>query len=302
MALEWPSETVLKEDLIEPWCQPSSNQVLDFHGDPLKAGLVVFSDGNHHMALLESLKAFYRRHPRVNDIFYATTPPSPIVKLLRTGAIRLGNLTLSIRPHVFISPPQVLETLKSEGYIKQHQLLAQNRGSVLLIPVGNPKNITTLAGLMRQDVRLFISNPDTEKTSYSGYRQTLEGMAARQGMDIEAFCRNVFGETLVLGRRIHHREAPEAVADGRADTAILYYHLALRYTRIFPNRFDIIALGGTRTDPDPPPENLTAIIHMGMIRDGGPWGERFLTFMQSEIVAQIYARHGLRHRRDIPAL
>jgi hypothetical protein len=152
---------------------------------------------------------------------------------------------------------------------------------------------------MRQDVRLFISNPDTEKTSYSGYRRTLEGMAGRQGLDNEAFCRDVFGETAVFGRRIHHREAPEAVADGHADAAIVYYHLALRYTRIFPNRFDIIALGGTRTDPEPPPENLTAGIHMGVIRDGGTWGERFLTFMQSDIAARIYARHGLRHRRDI---
>ena len=89
MALEWPSETVLGENEIEPWCQPASNRVLDFHGDPLKAKLVVFSDGNHHMALLESLKVFYQEHPQVNDIFYATTPPYPIVKLLQTGAIRL---------------------------------------------------------------------------------------------------------------------------------------------------------------------------------------------------------------------
>ncbi len=28
---------------------------VDFHGDPTKANIVVFSDGNHHMALLHSL-------------------------------------------------------------------------------------------------------------------------------------------------------------------------------------------------------------------------------------------------------
>jgi len=56
MVLDWPSETVLAEDKIEQWHQPVSNRVLDFHGDPIKANLVVFSDGNHHMALLQSLQ------------------------------------------------------------------------------------------------------------------------------------------------------------------------------------------------------------------------------------------------------
>ena len=54
MVLDWTSETVLAEDKIEQWYQPLSNRVLDFHGDPIKANLVVFSDGNHHMALLHS--------------------------------------------------------------------------------------------------------------------------------------------------------------------------------------------------------------------------------------------------------
>jgi ABC-type molybdate transport system substrate-binding protein len=299
MTLDWPSETVLPEDKVEQWCQLGSNRVLDFHGDPMKAKLVVFSDGNHHMALLQSLKAFYDKQSQVNDIFYATTPPYPMIKLLKTGAIRLGNLTLSVRPHVFISPPHVLERLKTEGYLQQHQLLAQNRGSVLLISRDNPKQIKSIQDLMRKDLRLFISNPETEEISYTGYRHTLEGMAKRHGLDGDAFCRTVFGKTAVFGQRIHHREAPETVATGQADVAIVYYHLAIHYTRIFPDQFDIIPLGGTNTDPDPPPENLIAKIHMGLINDGGLWGKQFIIFMQGEIVARIYAQHGLQHKRDV---
>jgi ABC-type molybdate transport system substrate-binding protein len=299
MFLDWPSETVLTEDKIEQWNQPASNRVLDFHGDPIKANLVVFSDGNHHMALLQSLKAFHHEMPQIDDIFYATTPPYPIVKLLKAGAIRLANLTISVRPHVFISPPDLLERLKTEGYLNRHQFLAQNRGSVLLISRDNPKQIESIQDLMRNDVRLFISNPETEKTSYSGYRHTLEGMAKRQGLDGEAFRRAVFGKTAVFGQRIHHREAPEAVVTGQADVAIVYYHLALRYTRIFPDQFDTIPLGGTKTAPEPPSENLIGKIHMGLINDGGRWGEKFVVFMKGETVAQIYAEHGLQHRRDV---
>jgi len=293
MILKWPAETVTDEDRVENWREPGSNLVLDFHGDPLKAGLVVFSDGNHHMALQDALKEFHRQNPGVGDIFYATSPPYPIVKLLQDGAIRLGNLTLSVRPHVFISPPRVLDRLRSAGHITTHVFLARNRGSVLLIPRDNPRQIAGIQDLMRPDVRLFISNPDTEKTSYGGYRRTLEGLSERQGLDKDAFCREVFGETAVFGRRIHHREAPEAVAAGRADAAIVYYHLALRYTRIFPGRFDIIPLGGSKNHPEPPPENLTAHIHMGLVGDGGIWGRQFMAFMQSEEVSQIYIQHGL---------
>jgi len=79
MDLACESETLLSEDKIEQWHQPVSNRVLDFHGDPIKANLVVFSDGNHHMALLHSLKAFHHEMPQVDDIFYATTPPLGLI-------------------------------------------------------------------------------------------------------------------------------------------------------------------------------------------------------------------------------
>jgi hypothetical protein len=295
MYLKWPPETVLPQDRVEPWYQAPSNCVLDFHGDPIEARLVVFSDGNHHMALLDALRAFYEVHPDVRDICYATTPPYPIIKMLRVGAIRLGNLTLRLRPHVFISPPHVLDRLQEEGLVHTHRRLARNQGSVLLITGGNPKQILTLADLMRDDVRLFISNPETETVSYQGYRQTLQGLAAHQGLDAEAFARSVFGPSAVWGQRIHHREAPQALADGRADAAIVYYHLALRYTRIFPGLFDFIPLGGTKEKPEPGEANHISEISLGLIGESGPWGRRFEAFMHSRPVADLYAAHGLRH-------
>jgi len=299
MPLEWPTETVLAEEQVEPWFQTQSNYVLDFHGDPLQAKLTVFSDGNHHMALLDALKSFHREHPEVRDIFFATTPPQPIVKILRTGAIRIGNLTLSMRPHVFISPPGVLDGLQAEGFIQSHRLLARNQGSVLLIRRRNSKNIRSLADLMRRDVRRFISHPEDEKVSYEGYRQTLERLAGHQGLDVAAFNKAVFGNNAVWGQRIHHREAPEALAAGRADAAIVYYHLALRYTRIFPELFDFMPLGGTKQHPEPGEGNRVADIHLGLVDDGGVWGRPFAEYMLSRTVADHYRAHGLCHVMDL---
>ena len=300
MSLQWPSETVSGEDLVEPWEQAGSNRVLDFHGDPAKARLTVFSDGNHHMALRDALSAFYEENPAVQDIFYATTPPYPIIRILKAGAIRLGNLTLRLKPHVFISPPDVLDRLQAEGLLQSHRLLARNQGCVLLIARENPKNINNLADLMRGDVRLFISNPRTEKVSCQGYRESLEDMAGAQGLDTDAFSAAVFGEKAVWGQCIHHREAPEALADGRADAAVVYYHLALRYTRIFPELFAFIPMGGTTENPEPFAENRISEIHLGLIGRGGRWGRRFEKFMCSPTVADIYAAHGLCHAAHGP--
>ena len=52
--LEWPQEAARLQGSDEPsFGHAGSNLCLDFHGDPKRAGLVVFSDGNHHMALEE---------------------------------------------------------------------------------------------------------------------------------------------------------------------------------------------------------------------------------------------------------
>ncbi len=295
MTLHWPAETIQTGKKATRWCQPASNIVLDFHGDPFNAEIIVFSDGNHHMALLPSLQSFVDATPGVSEIFYATTPPGPIVSVLRTGTLQLGNLTLSVRPHLFISPPHVLDNLQQEGFLKNHRLLARNKGSVLLVAKNNPKNILSVADLMRDDVRLFISNPDTESVSHQGYRKTLVGIAVEQGLNRHEFEMSVFEATIVLGERIHHREAPEAVASGTADAAIVYYHLALRYVRIFPELFDMILLGGSSSNPAAHPENRIAAIHIGLVGDGGPWGEKLMCFLLGHTVADIYHQHGLQH-------
>ena len=57
-----------------------------------------------------------------------------------------------------------------------------------------------------------------------------------RGIDVGALERRLSGEggeskegsgPIVFGERIHHREAPQALADGKADVAMVYYHLAL---------------------------------------------------------------------------
>lgn len=304
--LNWPLEATCPSEPGQRWAQPESNICLDFHGDPITAGLVVFSDGNHHMALEACLQTFRLQHPEVVDIFYATTPPGVIVKLLTSGQLLLGNLTLSRLPNIFISPPGIMDRLQADNYVPSHQVFMQSRGNVMLVRKGNPKAVHGIADLLREDVRLFISNPITEKASYEVYEQSLLGLAEEYGVSQESVKDLLGGSSarLVTGKRIHHREAPQYLFDDRADVAFVYYHLALRYTRIFPEHFEIVPVNtssntkettgsGLKGEPDYSENNLCTDYHIGLVGDGGEWGKTFLDYMFSDAVTRRYVEHGL---------
>ena len=286
--LTWPVETCSADtNHAFHWNQPTSNLCLDFHGDPVSANLVVFSDGNHHMALEACCNLFLKTHPDVVDIFYATTPPKVILESVLRGGLFLGNLHINVQPHVFISPANILDKLVDQGKVFSHKAFARSRGHVFLVKKGNPKNISGASDLLRDDVTLTLSNPVTETASYDVYKQTLLDVAREQSLDIEAFNTliSLKSKTTVFGESIHHREVPQALYSSRADVAVVYYHLALRYTRIFPDDFEFIEIE-TATKP-------YTDYHIGLINDGGVWGPQFLDFMTSKIALAIYQQHGL---------
>lgn len=290
MQLDWPYEGATPLPPGAPrFAHAGSNICLDFHGDPRTSGLVVFSDGNHHMALADALAAFRRRYVEVNDIFYVTTPPRVVVDAMKAGMLVVGHLRLSIRPNVFIGPATLLERLSSEGHVIGPKAFAASCGNVMLVRRGNPRRIAGVADLARDDVRLFLSNPVTEEASHRIYTTALRKVAARQGIDASFLDTSPGAASrVVYGECIHHREAPQYLVDDRADVAIVFHHLALRYTRIFPDIFDFIPLA-SEGDPD----QVIGRICIALVGNGGEWGARLLEFMLGEEVARIYREHGL---------
>ena len=291
--LPWPPEAANKLQAAAEFRATESNIVLDFHGDPLRAGLTVFSDGNHHMALEESLAAFLKRRPEAVDVFYATTPPRALLDALETGALSIGNLVLSARPHVFIGPAEVLDQLVAGGAMAAHVPFARSRGNVLLIRRGNPKNIVGLADLLRPDVRLALSNPVTEAASHHVYRETILGLAEAEGQDRDRYRRHLDDGAFVASALIHHREIPQMLADDVADVAVVYFHLALRYARVFEDLFEIVPLSALAGDGGATDANRLTRYHVGLIGDGGRFGAALRDFMTGPDVAAIYDRHGL---------
>jgi len=294
-SLSWPPEAAkYPDDSIRRFAAPASNLVLDFHGDPSTAGLAVFSDGNHHMALEASVRTFLAENPDVNDVFYTTTPPAPLVDALKGSGLAIGNLRISRKPDVFIGPDNILDGLVKANLMTRHDPFAESRGNVILIRKGNPKNISSVSDLLSDNITVACSNPVTEKASYSVYAETAMGMAEEDDFDGNALVAKLStaGTKTVHSQIIHHREVPELIGTGRADAAIIYYHLALRYTRIFPDIFELVDMGGVVSGKRSP-MNPTTQYHIGLISGGGKWGKRFVSFMRSDTAQSLYEEHGL---------
>jgi ABC-type molybdate transport system substrate-binding protein len=294
-SLSWPREAARNPGNGErAFAAPGSNLVLDFHGDPATAGLAVFSDGNHHMALEAAVRAFLDTYPDVGDVFYTTTPPAPLVDALLGDGLAIGNLRITRKPNVFIGPANILDGLVDAGAVASHTAFAESRGNVILVRKGNPKGIASVGDLLSDDVTVACSNPVSEKASYAVYAKAAGGLAREMGADADAVVEKLStaGGSTVHSQIIHHREVPELIAAGHADAAVIYYHLALRYCRIFPDVFEFVGIGGV-PDGERSPANPTTRYHIGLVGDGGAWGAAFVDFMRSDAARQLYEDHGL---------
>ncbi len=294
--LEWPIEGPMsaRQDVLL-WHDQGFNRMLDFHGDPVRSRLALFSDGNHHMALGACIEEFVARNPAVQDVFYLTVPPNLYARILDRGAVRVGNLQLSVAPEVLIGPSEAAQAWREQGRVAQTRAFARSCGNVLLVSAGNPKGIHGIADLYRDDIRVFVSNPETEAASFRVYSETLARQAGAQGLEGAALRERLrtVSPRVMHGRHIHHRELPVALASGQADVAPVYHHLALRYLAIFPGRFEMIGLPGSGSGVPGRDGQVITEYHAGVLGSGGEYGQAFVDFLCSERGGELYRRHGL---------
>ena len=126
----------------------------------------------------------------------------------------------------------------------------------------------------------------TESASHRVYRQTLEGIAAIQGIAVNSIADLLESDQVMFGELIHHREAPQSVANADADVAIVYDHLARRYCRVFPELFDRIPLPDDEC-------NVTTRYKIGLVDESCQVACDAYDFFLSETAASIYRHHGL---------
>lgn len=294
-ALPWPVElpAVLPAQSVQ-YVVPKSNYVLDFHGSPQKPDLVIFMAGNQYRAFPELVQAFrswVKQQPRwvdvaTENIFYATTPPGRLIDAMASGKLSLGNLWFDVSPatlwpDVFMTGVAQQQRLHQMGQVDEYYPYVQNRGVVLLVRTGNPKNIRGVTDLVRDDVRVAISAPKREPASYANYAAAIDGQGGQGLAD-----RIMAKPNTISPEVVHHRENPQLIADGLADVAPMFWHFGDYLKRSFPDQFDYVLL--------PKEGNNFASMAVAMIKSSPRprAAQAWTDFIQSDVAADVYTRNG----------
>ncbi len=308
--LDWPSDW---GELGPSLGEPTANLVNDLHAGISQCEMVLTTSGNYHMALRELwdlyLKSFPPHDPLRNWLY--TTSPPVAKPQIENGLVRFGNFVAFCRPQVAVGPMEIIDSLAAAGFAAGGALpVCESRGNVILVRKGNPKDIFTVWDLGRGGVRLITPNPASEAGSFRLYASSVYYIAGHDvapppGMTAGGLFDLIFNGAAggrenkwLCGRRIHHREIPWSVAYGKADAAIIFYHLARQAKAVFPDLFDIVALGGTPEEPEPIPGNRTETLYA--VRIKGEWSrrqqdatEKLMELFQSRQFTDILKRHGL---------
>src|SRR5262249_34209992 len=163
------------------------------------ASLVIFTEGNHLMALLsdEIVGAFpawagsQSQHTDLDtdNVVVVTLPQPIVVEMVRTGTIALGNLTLDVTrasgcyPDIVLGGTAPLQQLRKLGVLEpQARFFSRNRGRALLVRKGNPLGISGLGDVARTGARL--AQADTvEAAARAGNRAAIEGLIGKPAAD-----------------------------------------------------------------------------------------------------------------------
>ena len=292
--LEWPLDIPSEDpDLSEP----TANNINDLHARISKCddiNVVLSTAGNYHMALRDLWYEHYLPNNKeiIGNWFYTTSPPiSP--EQITNNALTFGNVRIDCRPIIAVGPIKLMTKLQELNYLDGGPIpVIKNQGNVILVKKGNPKKIKTIWDLGRKDVKVITSNPDTENGSFSNYRDSVYNIALNDtntpsNWTADSLFNAIFNSEerynkhpgihenkshhrtrvkWLAGKRIHHREVPWSIAYGQADAGLIFYHLAKYMVETFPDKFDIVPLGGTVDAPVPVTGNKQATLFIARIK------------------------------------
>lgn len=314
--LDWPDDF----PGVTPYLtEPTSNRLADLHGQIGSCDIVLSTAGNYHMALREMWQVYLSKYAKDLDIrtwYYSTSPPiSP--KQVTNKVLQFGNLNLNCVPQVAVGPKKLIAKLQKLGVSEGEPVkIFKNQGNVILVKKGNPKHIKSVWDLGRPDVTLVTPNPKMEPGSFGNFSGSIYNVAKNDpnppsGMSAEKLFDSIFNSdqtgcgdngrqcSWVSGKRIMHREQPWAVHSGNADAGFIFYHLALYFTRTFPDKFEIVPVGGTADAPKPAKGNKIGVL--SAVRIKGDWSEKQLAAreklmeaFQGDEFTGILHKHGIK--------
>jgi len=196
------------------------NDMADLHGDVVDPQLVVFFAGNQFMVSHELMKAFQKKYPQYQRIYWQTLPPGIEAQQIEQGALIVGTLRIAHKPDVYTrGRGGLMKMQKAKGWFDRMVDYARNRLAIMVYK-GNPKGIKSLQDLGRDDVKVSMPNPKWEGIA----KPIQRSYVAAGGKDLKT---RIMQTKLKAGTtwltRMHHRQTPIRIMNKQADCGPTWY-------------------------------------------------------------------------------
>jgi ABC-type molybdate transport system substrate-binding protein len=267
----------------------------DLHGleDTQNAELVIFMAGNQFMAMDDLVAAFRQAHPGIGPIYYETLPPKMELRQILAGGAMFRGKLIDVRADVYTSVSfQGVEALAAAGLVNADDCFVYLRNRIaLMVPAGNPLGIGSVADLARDGLRISQPSPaheDIAEHILAMYRQAGGDELLDRIMEAKLERK----ETLLT--TVHHRETPERILSGQADTGPVWA------TEIEHARASGLPLEGIAIGPDLDQRDRVRYYACPLKNGAHPRnGQRFLAFLKSSEACRIYQKYGFTPETDV---
>lgn len=256
-----------------------------------EADLVLFMAGNQFMAMPDIISAFKARYPEIKKIFYETLPPGLELKQILAKGALWQNKPFNVYPDVYSSVNhKTMQILAEHGHIRpKDEIPYLHNRLTLMVPRGNPANITTVRDLSEDDVRISQPDPENEDIAYH-----IIDMYRRAGGDelVKRIMEEKRAEGTTILTLVHHRETPLRIKKRTVDVGPVWVTEAVQAQT---NRlaFDVIEPGAELDQRDEINYYICSLKNSSHPQNA----QKFVDFILSPVGQDIYKKFGfLPHR------
>jgi ABC-type molybdate transport system substrate-binding protein len=250
------------------------------------ADLVIFMAGNQFMAMTELIESFRSQYPEIRKIFYETLPPGLELKQILAGGAAFRDNIIDVYPDIYTSVNEkAMKALVNNDHIREEDycLYLHNRLS-LIVPEGNPANITSVGDLGKEYVR--ISQPDPANEDIAFHIMDMYRDAGGDALVHRIMEEKRAGGTTIL-TIVHHRETPLRIAKKTVDVGPVWA-TEIIYAKTTGLSFEVI-------EPGPQLDQRNKINYYVCKLSRAPHpeaAEKFMHFITSPEAGKIYQKYG----------
>ncbi len=193
----------------------------DFHGSIDHPDLVLYVSGNYFFAMAGLVRAFGDAYPQYRGhVYYETLPPGLLLKQMEAGGtVTSGNMTWTAKADVYMAELTASDDLVRQGKLVAPVIAFATNNLTIMVPAGNPAQVTGLADLGRVGLALAMPNPQFEGIA----RQARASLVKAGG---ETLAETTYGTKVRNGEtiltRIHHRQTPLFLMQRLVDAGVTW--------------------------------------------------------------------------------